>query len=227
MLKFVDSIEGCRGRGSLVINLWVFLIERMDDRASLVLPKLLNTLPNLRFLHLTSSMPSTVRCDTIFTVRMPHLCKFTTDLEIGPDTALFEFLAAHEELEELGLRFTSPPDLPAVTQDRVDAKPFSSLRVLACSSPFLNSRRPVLSNLTHLSRSQYLASEVVQIAAFLGPRLVSLHLCGRIVARVDAGVGPDANAEPRWSLDDVAVKFPRLRFLQVDSPYVSPCLVPR
>ena len=87
---------------------------------------------------------------------------------------------------------------------------------LACSSHFLNSRTPVLSSLTHLHRAVYVASEIVQIAALLGPQLLSL----RLEASLDLGVAGAAGTELRWSLGEVAARFPRLRYLQVDSPYV-------
>ena len=215
VLKFTDSIATCARRGTLVTYINIF---GMDDRVSSVLPKLLNALPNIRSLQLRSSLSNTMRCDSVLSVLLPNLRRYISNLKIVSANAFFDFLAAHENLEELDLRFAHPPDLPAI-QDGLDAKPFSSLRVLACSSRFLNSRRPVLVGLTHLYRTSYLASEVVHIAALLGPQLVSLRLSVRLVVGVGGGGG--ASAEPRWSLDDVAARFPRLRFLQVDSPYVS------
>ena len=219
--KFRNSIASCPRRGTLVAEISITLLDGIDDRLPSELPQLLMALPNLRSITLKTSLataPLSVRCDSVFSdVRLPHLRSFTTSIKIGSSAALFAFLAAHAELEALDLRLANPPDLPtSQLQEHLASKPFTSLRVLACSSRFFNSRAPVLASLTHLHRTLYLASEVAHIAALLGPQLVSLLLGGRLVM---GGAGA-ARTELRWTLDEVAARFPRLRYLQVDSPYV-------
>ncbi|KAM5537743.1 hypothetical protein V8D89_008511 [Ganoderma adspersum] len=215
--KFRDSITSCPRRALLVIDFTFIRLKGMDD--SLVeLPHLLMALQNLRSVRLVISTAAAGDCDGVFDVRLPHLHSFATTVDIGADAQapFFAFLTAHPELDALDFRFSNPPDLPAAElQAHLALRPFSSLRALACSSHFLNSRAPVLASLTHLHRMVYIASEVAHIAALLGPQLLSLRLEGSL----DLGVAGAAKTELRWSLAEVAARFPRLRYLQVDMPY--------
>ena len=215
--KFRNSIASCPRRGPLVLDITITLLDGMDDRLPFELPQLLMALPNLRSIRLKTCITTAVRCDSVFSnVRLSHLRSFATNIKIGSDAAFLSFLAAHAQLEALDLRLANPPDLPTTWHDPAYGGPLSRLRALSCSSCFFNSPTPALASLTHLHRTLYLASEVAHIAALLGPQLVSLLLGGRLVM----GVTGAAGTELRWSLGEVAVRFPRLRYLQVDMSYV-------
>ena len=67
-----------------------------------------------------------------------------------------------------------------------------------------------------------LHEQVVADDELLGPQLVSLRLEGRL----DLGVAAAASTDPRWSLGEVAARFPRLRYLQVDMSCVRRLLPP-
>ncbi|TBU29203.1 hypothetical protein BD311DRAFT_721121 [Dichomitus squalens] len=217
--KFSQSIASCIRRASLVIDIHILQIKPLgDNRVPALLPYLIGTLQNLRTMTLKMTVARMASCDDILHIRLPHLRSFTCNMNINSDEVFFNFLTAHEDLVELDLGFTYPPNLPGV-EDRLDKKPFSSLHTIACSSRWLNSRLPVLHNLTHLYRTGYIATEVAHIATLLDPQLISLRLRGRRIL-----TGWD-RTEP-WSLHEVATKLPKLRYLQIDAPHVCSLLVP-
>nr|VWO95390.1 DnaJ like subfamily C member 3 [Ganoderma boninense] len=213
---FFESIATCPRRGTLVLDISILRIDGTDTRLPAILPTLLMALPNLHAVTLRSSVPIPVCFESIgiLDIRLTHLRSFAANLKVDPSpsstAAFFAFLAAHPSLDTLDVRGNTLTDLPAhCVQDR---RHLAALRVLACSSRFLNSRAPVLGSLTHLHRTAYLASEVAHIAALLGSQLLSLRLGGRLAI-------PGRAVELGWGMEEVQARFPRLRYLQVDSPY--------
>ena len=204
---FLKSIRSSPSRAGYVLNITLVDIDKQDVRIHDVLPSLLNGLQHLQYLRV-EEIPgdSTACCTAISSVRLPQLRTLVAGMRSFP-SALLEFLVAHQNLQEMDLRYTFVLDEPSKPPE---STVFSALRTLTCRTPFLNCRLPIPSNLAHLYRPSFMLPQLPLLAAHVGPQLVSLRL---------GNIFPLEHFQP-WSLLDVVSKFPRLRFLQVDMTYV-------
>nr|VWO97806.1 Beta-xylanase (EC [Ganoderma boninense] len=202
--KFLESTRSRPRRAGYVVSITLVDIDKSDEHIHGVLPSLLNSLPHLQFLRVEEIPGEGIACCTaISRARLPQLRTLVAGMRSSP-SALLDFLAAHENLQEVDLRYTFVVDEPSSRPIEGTVSP--AVRTLTCRTPFLNCRPPIPSNLTHLYRPSFLLPQLPLLALHAGPQLVSLRL---------GSIFPLDRFRP-WSLLDVVSRFPRLRFLQVD-----------
>ncbi|TBU29198.1 hypothetical protein BD311DRAFT_661722 [Dichomitus squalens] len=170
----------------------------------------LPTLSNLRYLTLIDydyrDCVGQRTCDAVLTMCFPHLRGFTTNLPITSASFLDSFLTVHQKLDELDIS-RSQYLLEGTVGILELWTSLRSLRVLGYHSPFFSDsvrRRRTPTKVTHLYRPICTEPELSLISSLM-PQLVSLRLGGR-----------RGGWNTPWSLYDVAVNFPHLRFLQLD-----------
>ena len=145
----------------------------------------------------------------------PGLRKLSTCLPPSYNHGLYQFLRTHPRLTELHIAdsasivtaqnpatFRAPVKLPA-------------LKVVSCDAEFLStSIDPSTVNITHMGVYAQTNDELLDVAEWVGDKLVSLRIWCR------TGLGYHFGAEP-WMVDELRIMFPLLRFVEVDVCVVS------
>ena len=213
-IRFCDALVATPYRANLVTALHLIDIGSLICDVSRSLLPVLRSLRNLEYLTLQFWCdPTTVpderqRVVGMLAIRFPFLRGFTTN---ASHLSLLNFILAHPLLEDLDIGASSLRPTNVRLQTSRILPP--SLHTLTCRSWFLHDRLALPATLTHLHVASLNAGELSRIAKLLGKQLVSLRVseCQRRSSFRHA---------ESMKLDEVAKKFPRLRFLQLDMPYV-------
>ncbi|PIL36391.1 hypothetical protein GSI_00079 [Ganoderma sinense ZZ0214-1] len=219
--KFRFSLESSPHRAPFVQDIRLLRLEVENSSVPNILPSFLTSLRNLRRLELTQVpdfrfTSDTPYCDALSAVQIPHLRRLRIEAGLHPYRFLTFLEAQADFLEELEMTNTRLFKDPPVV-DLLAARRFPLLQVLECDTLFLggHTRIPVPPNLTHLSRSMIFGWELPVLAQRLGTQLVGLKLDSVWLDDRSLADGP-----PSWSLLNVKAKFPRLRYLQAEAPYI-------
>ena len=214
--RFCESIHAVPRRATLVVGFHLMAIENAYGSTLHVLLPVLQSLRNLEYLTLNISMGSGLagahahdeqqKLGAILGLRFPRLRGFATNGALTAQPRAMRFVQDHTFLEELEFNGSYYEAWGASSAH------LPELRTLACRSWFLHENCAVPNTLTHFHATSLNPAGLVHIARLLGKRLVSLRIshCMPFVFQ----------HFELMTLDEVATKFPRLRFLQLDMEYV-------
>ncbi|PIL36381.1 hypothetical protein GSI_00069 [Ganoderma sinense ZZ0214-1] len=224
--RFCESVLADPRRATLVVGFHLMAIENAYGSTLRALLPVLQSLRNLEYLKLNislgSGLPSLDSHDeqhrrtltAILGLRFPRLRGFATTGALSTQPQSLRFVLGHPRLEELefnGSCYDYSAWGPGAGSSTAMFQALSSLRALACRSWFLHDNCAVAGSLTHFHATSLNPAGLVHIARLLGKRLVSLRIAHCVPFSFQ-------HFEP-MSLDEVASKFPRLRFLQLDMEY--------
>ena len=214
--RFCESITAVPRRAELVTGFHLVAIENAYGSTLHVLLPVLRSLRNLESLTLNISMGSGLdayeeqrKLKMILSLRFPFLRSFATNGALTAQPQSRDFVQAHALLEELEFNGS----YHEAWSQNITSAHLLPLRTLACRAWFLRDNFPVPHTLTHFHATSLHPAGLAQIAGLLGKRLVSLRIshCMPFIFQ---------HFEP-MDLGEVASKFPRLRFLQLDMEHVS------
>ncbi|TBU57808.1 hypothetical protein BD310DRAFT_513297 [Dichomitus squalens] len=208
---FYQSIHACRRRAAIVTGIH---ISSLEDRADLDrIPSLLREFHNLRRLTLVlfeARLPQDHMSilQAILGVHFPSLSSFSIMSPLPLNDCFLNFLESHSHLQHLDLgsmQLLSGSDLSRFR--------YPPIRSLTCTSRLLAHLSPIVTSLTRLHIVSCSSSQLIRVAEQLGPQIVSLRLGSVYIPITTYAVNNDFAS---MSLYDVATRFPRLRFLQID-----------
>ncbi len=213
--RFCKSVTAVPRRAKLVTGFHLMAIENAYGSTLPILFPVLQSLRNLEYLTLNITMGSGTdayegkrKLKAVLSLRFPFLRSFATNGALTAQPQSLHFIQEHPFLEELEFNGS----YYEARNQGISSAQLPSLRVLACRSWFLHDSCPVPTTLTHFHATSLSPTGLNHIARLLGNRLVSLRIshCAPFVFQ---------HFDP-MSLDEVASKFPRLRFLQLDMEHV-------
>ena len=210
--SFFGSIVATPRRAAYVTRIHIPSIEDNDPHIGLSdIPSLLRVLDKLQ--HLTLNLFETrlprdylFVLQMILSIRFPSLSSLSLRMPLYLDDSFLGFLQSHPHLHHIDLG-----EIPPSVQTDYSSFRFPTISSLACTFRLLTALRPVLPSLTHLHVLSCSSAHLLRVAELLGAQLVSLRL-GSIYVPVQH----IHHERAAMSLRDIAVRFPRLRFLQLD-----------
>ncbi|RDX48526.1 hypothetical protein OH76DRAFT_1557067 [Lentinus brumalis] len=223
VVKLSESISSSPRLAKLVRELHV-LAPIAANPTALELACLLRFLPELDYLTLSIAgvwRPEPwwdfAKCVDILAARFAHLRSLTTAGPTLPSTerGVPDFIRGHSStLRELDLRNARTPT-PKASGEPYKKIFLPELRVLVCHPRMIWEQFRVTERLKGVGLTDGRTDYLLHLSTVVGAHLVSLCIQNPCWAR-------DSQGPQGWSLADVAERFPRLRYLQVNREIRSP-----